>query len=94
MADPSSRKMEKKIKTKEMLSEQKVGIFCLEWVEKPVTAQFLAEQEELGLCTDPGLSFTALTSLVSEVLKNCSKLELGVSGEGLFEQALKKNVFS
>lgn len=69
----------------------------MEWVEKLVTAQFLAEQEVLGLCTepfcrDPGLSFTVLTSLL--VLKNCSKLELTVSGEGPFEQALKKNVFS
>lgn len=51
----------------------------------------------VGGCTepfsaDPGLSFSALTSLL--VLKNCSKLELGVSGEGPFEEALKKNVFS
>lgn len=43
-------------------------------------------------CTDSGLSFTALTSLL--VLKNRSKFELGISGEEPFEQALKKNTFS
>lgn len=64
----------------------KFGKFCLEWVEKPVTAKFLSEQEfELCMepfCTDSGLSFTALTLLL--VLKKCSKFELGISREELF----------